>query len=95
MTGNKEELEMLTMSDKVMNLLLTSGFVNKLLTIENRQKGVLLFCGLRADTIASRGSSCGPNEFLRKYCQNVKKITILFKIFVLEIYLMLFVMICI
>ncbi|XP_028407185.1 uncharacterized protein LOC114529572 [Dendronephthya gigantea] len=40
MTADKEELEMLTMSDEVMNLLLTSGFVNKLLTLENRQKAV-------------------------------------------------------
>ena len=31
---------MLTMSEEVVNLLLTSGFVNKLLTLENRQKAV-------------------------------------------------------
>ena len=40
MTASKEELETLAMCDEVINLLITSGFVNKLLTLENRQKAV-------------------------------------------------------
>ena len=40
MTASKEELEKLTMCDEVMKLLITSGFGDKLLTLENRQKAV-------------------------------------------------------
>ena len=39
MTASKEELEKLTMCDEVMKLI-TSGFGDKLLTLENRQKAV-------------------------------------------------------
>ncbi len=43
MTGNKEELEMLTMSDKVMNLLLTSYLPSK---IDRREFYYFAGCGL-------------------------------------------------
>lgn len=40
MTASKEEFEILNASGDVINLLLTSGFVNELLGVENRQKAV-------------------------------------------------------
>lgn len=82
MTASKEELETLTMCDEVINLLITSGFVNKLLTLENRQKAVqdiLIYYVLKMriaelDDIQKGMNSVGLATFLKENPKYTKKV---------------------
>ncbi|XP_028390794.1 uncharacterized protein LOC114515697 [Dendronephthya gigantea] len=72
-SATKEELEVLNMTDEVMSILLTSGFVNKLLTCENKEKAiqdVLIYNVLRMqitelDEIRRGLESVGLASFLK------------------------------